>query len=445
MKHLLSKHIRTLLRLLVALPAMLTLTGCVNDYGNCVDPGSDPDPVKLRFTIVTRALPGSGTGQTRATDAYEEQAGTASENYLNIAGRDIRFLLFDDEKKLLRDFTPDVDITPSDASNYVTYTVRATIAEPYFARVAEQETTGFYIMVIANGRPYRLGAFGLATGATTINDVADQLAYFTMPTLTEWPDGSRTGWRPSAPGNASGEYIPMSGLQYFSLPKGAFDTNGPESFVDLSSENVGKDINMLRAIAKIEVVDKIDILDKFPGDRNIELEKAELFGYCATGTILPSYGEWNRDVVHPETQQVRRPTMAKQLDYHAPNGNIEEPVTWAAEIDFFKDEVAQQAREDGCPVFSVYVPEYSREDIGTSVRPYIRVTVQDPDNPNQYSKLYKLQLASYTDGVAGEDIEALLRNHIYRYEITAVGSIVNIGYTLCPWDTGKSLDVPGFN
>lgn len=425
MKHLLSKHIRALLRLLVALPAMLTLTGCVNDYGNCVDPDGGPAPVKLRFTIVTRALPDSGTRQTRAADTDGNLPGTASENYLNIAGRDIRFLLFDENKTLLRDFTPNVDITPSDASNYIAYTVRATIAEPYFARVAEQEQTGFYIMVIANGRPYGLGAFGLAPGVTTIENVASQPASFTMPTSTEWPDGSRTGWMPSAPGNADGEYIPMSGLQYFTLQKGAFDNSGPEGFVDLSPENGGKDINMLRAIAKIEVVDKIDILDKFPGDRNIEMKKAELFGYCATGTILPSYIEWEKnDVGNPETQQVGQPTMASPLDYRD-----------NTTIDFFEDEAAQKAREDGCPVFSVYVPEYSRAAIGTAVRPYIRVTVQDVDIYHPNPKTYTFKLASSTD----VEIEALLRNHIYRYEVIAVGS--TIGYTVCPWDEREAGDI----
>lgn len=430
MKHLLAKHIRTLLRLLIALPAMLTLTGCVNDYGNCVDPDSGPAPVKLRFTIVTRALPGSGTRQTRAADTGGDQTGTPSENYLNIAGRDIRFLLFDEDKRLLRDFTPDVDITPSDVNNYVTYTVRATIAEPYFARVAEQESTGFYIMVIANGRPYRLGAFGLAPGVTTIKDVADQPASFTMPTFTERPDGSRTGWMPSAPGNASGEYIPMSGLQHFSLPKGAFDNSGPESFVELSPENGGKDINMLRAIAKIEVVDKIDILDDFPSDapnRSIELKKAELFGYCATATILPSYDKWTKNVTYPETQQVEQPTMASPLAYRAPNDNTM--------IDFFEDKAAQAAREDGCPVFSVYVPEYSRAAIGSAVRPYIRVTVQDVDIYHPNPKTYTFKLASSTD----VEIEALLRNHIYRYEVIAVGS--TIGYTVCPWDEREAGDI----
>lgn len=111
MKYLLSIHIRKWVRLLVALPVMLLVAGCVNDYDDCPAPEDGSDPVKLRFTIVTRTSTGSGTRQTRAADISGDQIGTTSENYLNIAGHDIRFLLFDGAQRLLRDFTPDANTT----------------------------------------------------------------------------------------------------------------------------------------------------------------------------------------------------------------------------------------------------------------------------------------------------------------------------------------------
>lgn len=450
MKYRLSKHIRTLARLLAALPALLLLaTGCVNDYDNCPAPERGSDPVKLRFTIVTRTPMGSNTRQTRAADIAGEQTGTAAENYLNLAGRDIRFLLFDNEQKLLRDFTPDADVTlaAEDNSRYVTYTVRATIAEPYFARVATADTE-FYIMVIANGRPYRLSAFGLAPGVTTIADVAGQLASFALPTevIVDPETGQRGGWTPSQPGNADGEYIPMAGLQHFTIRQGAFSGNGPEGFVELSPENGSKDINMLRALAKIEVIDRIGITGHFddaPAERAY-VEKVELLGYCATGTVLPAYGQWNRNSVL-ETQQVIAPTMAAPVAYREPDSDYKNTV-YTSLIDFHEDQDAQNLRADGCPVFSVYVTEYARAAIAAgAVRPYARVTLHDPTLAGtEESKLYQLHLASYTGGSAGEDLSALLRNHIYRYEITAVRSTVNIGYTVCPWDT-YDLDVPDFN
>lgn len=425
--------------------AMVMAGGCIYDFDRCAA-SEDREDVKLRFTVVTRDSYRPGQRRTRAADIAGEQEGSARENYLNLAGRDIRFLLFDGEQKLLRDFTPDADITVAaeDDNRYITYTVHATIAEPYFANVATAETTEFYIMVIANCRPYSLSAFGLAPGATTIKNVADQLASFTMKTISIDPEtGGISGWEPSNPGDADGEYIPMAGLQHFTLKQGAFNGNGPEDFVELSPENGGKDINMLRALAKIEVIDKIDITGNFaedPQQRNVEVEKAELFGYCATGTILPSYGQWSRDVDKPETQQVEAPTMASSIAYHEPEADFK--TATSALLDFHLDENATENRTDNCPVFSVYVPEYSLESIKPTVRPYIRVTVKEGNS----SKLYLLRLAAYNNnGSAGNDIESLLRNHIYRYEITAIGTTVNVGYTVCPWDDDKSLDVPAFN
>lgn len=429
--------------------AMVMAGGCIYDFDSCAD-SEDREDVKLRFTVVTRASYGPGLRKTRAADIDGDETGSAPENYLNLAGRDIRFLLFDGEQKLLRDFTPDADITPTSGSNYVTYTVRATIAEPYFANVATA-ATDFYIMVIANGRPHSLRAFGLTPGVTSIQDVSKQLTAFIQKNYIKTESGAEIAWEPSRPGEADGEYIPMAGLQHFTLAKGAFEGKGPEDFVELSPENGGKDINMLRALAKIEVIDRIDITGNFTEDsqkRNVQVEKAELFGYCATGTILPSYDQWNRNVDEPETQQVIAPTMASPVAYKAPNGNIEEPVVWDSEIDLHEDPEAQNERGDGCPVFSVYVPEYSLASIGTAVPPYIRLTVQDPDKPDETSAFYLLRLAYYTDGAAGDNIPYLLRNHIYRYEINAIGHTtvnVNVGYTVCPWDDDRNLDVPEFN
>jgi hypothetical protein len=451
MKYRFAIHPHTLVRLLVALPTVLLFAvSCVNDYDNCTTPASEhtADPVKLRFTIVTRTVMDNHTRQTRAADISGEETGTAPENYLNLAGRDIRFLLFDGEQKLLREFTPDTDITVAEGSansNYVTYTVRATIAEPYFARAADGNLS-FYIMVVANGKPYRQNAFALAPGTTTIKAIADQLVAFTLPTHTELPDGSSIGWVPSQPGEANGEYIPMAGLQQFTLPQGAFNgNNGPEGFVELSPENGNKDINMLRALAKIEVIDKIDIIDNLanaPAGR-VSVEKVELLGYCATGTVLPAYGQWNRNGVL-ETQQVEAPTMASSLAYRAPNSDYLATNQNNALIDFHQDKNAKESREDGCPVFSVYTTEYSLAAIGDAVRPYVRVTVREPEG--EVEKIYRLRLATYTNGTAGEDnnISALLRNHIYRYEITSASTELEIQYTLCPMGEGIA-QIPPFN
>lgn len=449
MKYLLSIHIRIWVCLLLVLPAMSLVAGCVNDYDDCPEPEGESEPVKLRFTIVTNTSAGNGTRQTRAADITGDQTGTASENYLNLAGHDIRFLLFDGDRKLLRDFTPDANtkLAAGDGGNYVTYTVEASIAEPYFANVATTDTD-FYIMVMANGRPHQMTALGLAPGETTIEDVSGQLITFVQKTIIVDPaTGKSEGWIPSKPGMADGEYILMAGLQRFTLLQGAFEGKGPEDFIELSPENGSRNINMLRALAKIEVIDKIGIGDHFadaPENRS-RVEKAELFGRCATGTVLPAYGQWNRNDVL-ETQQVDAPTMASPMRYLPPSADIDAP-NWDSLIEFYEDNDAREAREDGCPVFSAYVTEYSREAIGSLLPPYIRVTISDPDkndsdNENSGSQFYRLELAEYSDGHLAKSLDALLRNHIYRYEIVSVSrpdepgeeGTLNIHWTICPMD-----------
>lgn len=445
MKYMFSNHIRTLAFLLAALPVLLLLVaGCGNDCDAL--PDSDTDSVKLRFTIVTRPSSGNGTGRTRAADIAGEQVGTAPENYLNLAGRDIRFLLFDSGQKLLRDFTPDADITLADEAdnNYVTYTVRATIAEPYFANVATADTD-FYIMVVANGRPHGLRPFVLVPGETTIQSIADeQLASFNQKTyIRDLETWGRFGWEPSQPGIADGEYIPMSGLQHFTLKQGVFDGNGPEGFIDLSPDG-SKNINMLRAVAKIEVIDKIGITGNFVDTPNrIYVEKAELFGFCVTGTILPAYGQWSRNGVL-ETQQVDVPTMASPIDYVNPDNNINS-TDLNKLVEFAEDKDSKEMRADGCPVFSGYVTEYSLDAINAIVSgeqiypPYIRVTVYDPNisdnDPNGKSRFYRIELSSYNGGKPGASLPALLRNHIYRYVVTSVNSTAQTR-SACPFADG---------
>lgn len=427
MKYLFSIHTRTIVCLLAALPILLLVAGCVNDYDDCPVPGDGIDPIKLRFTIVTRTSAGSGTRQTRAADISGDQIGTTSENYLNLAGHDIRFLLFDGKQKLLRDFTPDANtnLAASDGGRYVAYTVEASIVEPYFANVATADTD-FYIMVLANGRTHQMTALGLAPGETTIKDVSGQLITFVQKTyvIVDTETGMRGGWMPSPPGVADGEYIPMAGLQHFTLKQGAFDRKGPEGFVELSPENGSKNINMLRALAKIEVIDKIGINGNFADapSKRMRVEKAELFGRCANGTVLPAYGQWNRNGVL-ETQQVDAPTMSYPMQYLPPTADMYVP-NWASLIEFYEDKDAQKAREDGCPVFSTYVTEYSRDDINGKLPPYIRVTIDDPyTSEDKESAFYRIELASYSDkGEADKLLSALLRNHIYRYEITRVNA-----------------------
>ncbi len=417
---------------------MLVLAGaCVNDASECPDPAADTT-VGLRFTVVTRIPMESRDGSTRAV---EETKGSASENYLNLAGRDIRFLLFDAAERYLCDFTPEADVTEVSGTDYVTYTVRAAVTDNYFDAVADSDV-GFNIMVTANTLPYTPEAFRLVRGVTTVEGLTEQLASFAFPVRNLADEG----WMPSQPGRSNGEYIPMTGIRQFTLVRGAFSAAGPEGFVDLSAGD-GKDINMLRVLAKIEIIDKIGIGDMAVDASMVRpaVSGATLFGFCASGTLLPAYGQWNADGV-TETRQVTSPTMPRKIEYRAPAAETTPDLSpETARILFRADADAQAARDDGCPVFSAYVPEYSLADVRASygtgaVLPYVRVSVTNPEGVEGVQS-YTFRLATYTDGKADSEISSLLRNCIYRYELTGAGSAVTLDYTVCPWDEAVSGDI----
>jgi len=81
--------------------------------------------------------------------------------------------------------------------------------------------------------------------------------------------------------------------------------------------------------------------------------------------------------------------------------------------------------------------------------PFIEVTVSNPNSGGMDdSPIFKMKLADYSNGqVVGDGIDFLLRNHIYRYEITGVNSeanIIEVGYTVCDWNK-PTVDIPTFD
>lgn len=71
--------------------------------------------------------------------------------------------------------------------------------------------------------------------------------------------------------------------------------------------------------------------------------------------------------------------------------------------------------------------------------PYIRVTIG--------TNVLPMRLATYKDGVAETELPYMLRNHIYRFEITKIhlGSELTVNWTVCDMDDGGVIKIPGFN
>lgn len=441
----------------------LSLTGCVSEDSPCPPGGSDDDgkAVTLRFTVVTRSAEGGRPAEasegpalapSRADDCYADQKGTPAENFINTA--DCQFLLFDADRKLLRPIFPEV--TEKDDTQYTWYSIKTSITEKYFdERIKAGQDVTFYIMVIANTRGLDGQYVNYAPGVTTIEDIANQRRTFVQPGVGRLANGTwyQSGsWQPSIDNR---RYIPMSGLQKFTVSAAALKASTSDNPVDLSEAGAGKNIDMLRAVSKIEVIDKLEIpqgsvYDESADDgKRLSIQKLSLYGFFSNGTILPTIqaGCWPNAI----TAQVTSPTIPENPAYFFPitnNEGYKNPVL----VQFEYDLAATNQRTDKCRVYSAYVVEYSRSlakekyidsnSLSTNfdLYPYIEVTITNPGAADiNGSPVFLLKLAKFNNGVAGEGLGELLRNHIYRYEITGISQDIQVNWTVCNMDTGEAV------
>lgn len=460
--------------LCVALPMVIGLSSCVDDNDACSALMPEQEgKVHLRFTIMTRndvkGTRNSKTPLSRVADIEGDQEGSGVENQLNIEGNDIHYYLFDGNRRFLQDFTP-VAKTLSESKDYKVYTVTANIEEDYFDNNIEG-TVNFYILALANYSGWGVKMPTIEKGSTIEQLFSDGLAMTVLPRSNvllrtdEW-------WHL----NPCGHYFPMAGLQKFSVPGSMLYSSSESMPYDLSRAT-GKDLNMLRALAKIEVIDKINVNGVYdvstdgiyfhdgtsedPAGKNswLRVEKAEINGIMNRGTLLPDITEWtNADA--DETQQVNLPTILSNFIYNVPpvladDGDLGNTEGFKSSvINFFPDRYATELREDKCPVFSGYVFEYSKlanqlTDIPSAQQPYMIITTRGHTSKledgtirtDAESMVLPVRLANYTNGTAtsADNLNYLLRNHIYRYEVTGIAQDIQVNWTVCNMDTGEAV------
>ncbi|WP_304961400.1 hypothetical protein [uncultured Duncaniella sp.] len=437
-----QRYIRSCILLAAVVAINPLFCGCIGDDSLCTEEdgaGTVADGnVNLSFTIVTRHAP-SG----RAADISGGLVGSSVENFINIS--DIQFLLFDADRKFLQNFYPDVKLADGN-TDYSEYVATVSIDEPYFDENIDGNVN-FYIMALANGKSLGMSFPGAFPGVTTISDLCSAAG---SPLLTEGISTSGI----FDPQNGVG--IPMSGLQYFSVAGKSLKESTPHNPYNLSTPGGGRDINMLRAVAKIEVIDRINIPVGEDYDADIYGESPDritgvsLLGTFSSGSMFPAMDQWDRGDAF-ETQQVIAPTVPKNASWLNPpvfpdRGNINLDGYGDVLRGFAYDEYATGQRADKCRVYSAYVYEYSRAGIGTGHPPYLHVTVKgssDKNDANYGPQVLPMRLTQ-TEGQVVTDLDALMRNHIYRYEITAISQGLEITWTLCPMDE-VTIDIPPFN
>lgn len=426
-------HINLLSACLTLLTALM-LSSCINDDEMCPSDGSDPSDgpgVTLEFTMLTRnAASSRGSRALMDTDISNKEIGFAAENYLDLDN--LTFLLFDNQKKLLRTFKPDV--TPESAGSYIKYRVKAFLHDNYFLKATTDNIT-FTIVVLGNYAgldPQRFNYY-IGEDLATIFD-ENKVGTFAAPEKDKWG----LTWIPTI---TEKYLIPMAGMQTFTVSMARLRASSPDNPCELSDEGTGGQwINMLRALAKIEVIDKIGFTEGI-GDANgtyaatrSSIEKVEMVGHTLRGSILPSFNQWNR-AGFLETQYVTKPSAPASLGYVGitPNEDNVHISDNSSVLNFFMDTEAV-AREKGANVFSCYLTEYDPDEAHRYNVPsmWMRLTVQSPATPMVVSRFFRLEAAPYENNLPG-GLMPLLRNNIYRYVIIGISAEADLKLQVEDW------------
>ncbi len=415
------------------------LTSCISDNDTCLESYVKDDSFKIRFQIMTK-----NSGNTRSADIAGDIEGSGVENYLNIDN--IRYFLFDKDLKYLSDITANAT-TLATNDEFTVYDVVAKVEDPYFKENING-TLDFYLLVVANYFPWNV-TFPNITSGVSVHEIFNQNFIMRMnPTMASVSSSSLM--QPIEYGTSA--RFPMSGMQRFTISGSMLLTANERIPYDLTMAT-GKYVNLLRSLAKIEIVDKINIGEKYDPEKDetkYRIKEANLNGFYSQGCLLPSFNQWmNGNVDYPETQQVSVPTIPATASYVLPPILNEDNTIVDAEglsnytISFAYDPYASQLRDDKCRVFSCYIYEYKMpQGITAEQQPYFIVKIQGPgENEGEVVSLeYPVRMAKYEKGetTSANNLEELLRNHIYRFEITGIQQDLTVNWTVCEMDQATS-------
>ena len=394
---------------------------------------NDPEgKFRLSFNIVTKTV-----SATRAADIEGEETGSSPENYIDVS--DIRFLIFDGEQNFVSDITPKAQVRAMDES-FTIYNVVARVDEPFFTENISNNSLSFFIVVLANFSGWDVTLPPLATGLTLDDLFSNGCVLKSIPNSSDLMKADTA--------DTDRQLFPMAGMQRFTInANNLLNTSEDNPFFLSNAQAGGKDINMLRALAKIEIIDRINVEedDVFTENHNyaedpLRIESISLNGYMNQGSLLPAYSQWNRGGVF-ETQQVVDPTVPLSARYQRPpvlkdeDDSVGPPVDPDYQLLFSYDENATALRDDKCPVYSCYAFEFisDRLSYGTMQRPYCLVTTKGGvvDGEEYQSITMPLRITRYLGETATEP-SILMRNHIYRFEIVGLHQDIQVNWTVCP-------------
>lgn len=382
----------------MTLPIAWASTACVNDH---YEPESESESYILRLNIHTEA-------STRSSN-HDKFDATAAESYINVAGGDYSIILFDASGNYIAEVANPIVIPTSDDS----YCVESQLTSELF-----KDMESFQVMVLANWKSYDATAsYDHFAGNTTLSGIYSDNLKLNFNHQQYLPDNST--WTPDIEDKRC---IPMFGLN--SVQKSSFQTVEGKKTANIT-------IPMLRALAKIEVIDAIQNKGGTASIENVSLSK-----FNTSGRFIPNVTEntsWNDNEI-----QVEKPSLPAS-------------VTTATGLKFFKE--TKTIENNTYPVYTAYVTEM---DLGSTLneeRTHLDVSVKSSPT-SEVTKDYRIEFWEYLNNSLNEnstntDYNHILRNHIYSYKVERVnGYDLSLTLNVLGWDaTEEELwyyeDIPG--
>lgn len=376
------------------------LPACIND-----EEDTNAKPEKSNGFNISIALSAGDAAMTRAEDGLDEIDGSVAENYINVD--DLQIYAFSTDGTLLAQVYP----KPTTGSNVAMDPLIFQIGNMYYLKAelsydtfSQPENQEFKLVAVANWRTTdNMETLPALNEDNSWNDLVTKT--YEKSYIDENDVTKAKMWTPK-----DGDGIPMFGVQTVSLSGYDSRYNNESNPFTLEGET-GEGVNMLRAMAKIEVIDNI----KKDGTSIVTSVSLNANCYHTKGYVVPKVQNGIKNTTNIEEANIP-----------------DAPVAGTLPLPFFQEG----------NTFVAYVPEFA---LTGSNRKAITVTIGQAT--------YTLSLAPYdangqpNEGITTYPWNALLRNHIYRYTIEGVGQEmdnITITYTVCPWLT-NSIDIPIFD
>lgn len=410
-------------RLMLMAAVALSLVSCGAGSDTVADDGPhDGTYTDVPVTLnITAGYAAEGCS-TRAPELSNDED-TNEENRINIEEEDYSILIFKEtataggttDMVFAERFLP-LAVTKADNNKERLYTLQGVLSVSSALKENPAAQDKYAIMILANWRSfgYEYDNLLLEKGVTTVADVVEQARQkpYTLPAAP---------WQPYKDGHKG---IPMCGVREFTLTGSAI-TAGTE----LEIATVDDPIMMLRAVAKIEIIDNLYAGKR---DANCGVKVASVSRYNKTGTLICDLK--NNPSWYVEDKQVDTPTLPAVTPEQA------------ADLEM----LPVGTDEEGRSVWAAYVPEFDMSKLmtpGDVLRPAVKLQIKKPgSDPTLLG--YIVDMADYGGGstpVITDHYKYILRNHIYRFELTGSpdnpNKNITINYTVCPWDERTAGDI----